>query len=87
MRSVGPTLLVFGPTIGIRAGSAISCARAHSGDAGPKPSGLMGVRPVCARVSSRSVVDLWVCGPCVGLVTGGLCGCGTPVSAEGGTNV
>jgi len=28
----------FGPTIGIRVGSAISCARAHLGGVGPKPS-------------------------------------------------
>ena len=38
VRPVGPTLLVFGLIIGIRAGSAISCARAHLGGVGPKPS-------------------------------------------------
>jgi hypothetical protein len=30
--------LGFGLTIGIRAGSAISCVRAHLGGVGPKPS-------------------------------------------------
>ena len=36
---VGPTLLIFWPTIGIRIGSAISWAGAHLGGVGPNPSG------------------------------------------------
>ena len=53
---VGSALLVFGPTIGIRAGSAISCARAHSGGVGPKPSGHQCVTREIVGISPTLVV-------------------------------